>query len=332
MQTTFPEGHEEEPDGATNSPLVSGVLTSPADAMLSHAIARTLEAQPAERARLFARLVREIEDFMRAHPAERPWTCNLHIGTDGSHIFRGGVGHSLVVDPAGRLWRARSYEDFDTTYRFENGTCEIDQLTPRYDQMREYLAGRTIQSERRLLLKTSVFVGTSVDGFIARLDGAFDFLTAGGGERDNGYEEFFASVDVLIVGRNTYDVCLAFPTWPYGPKPVVVLSNRPIPEAPSGSTVERMSGSPADILSAVEARGFRHAYVDGGLTVQSFLRAGLIQRLVITRVPVLIGTGIPLFGPVDADIRLEHVITRQLSGGAVQSEYMVKETNMGAPA
>jgi hypothetical protein len=141
-QTTFPNGHEEERDATAESPLVSGVLTSPADALLSHAIARTLEAQPAERARLFAQLVREIEDFMRAHPAERPWTCNVHIGTDGSHIFRGGVGHSLVVDPAGRLWRARSYEDFDTTYLLENGTCEIAQLTPMYDQMREFLSRR----------------------------------------------------------------------------------------------------------------------------------------------------------------------------------------------
>ena len=106
--------------------------------MLSRAIAQTLEAPPAERADLFARLVRDIEDFMTQHPQERPWTCRLHIGTDGSSIFRGGVGHSLVVDTAGRLWRARSYEDFDTTYRFVGTTCEIDTLTPLYVQMFEY--------------------------------------------------------------------------------------------------------------------------------------------------------------------------------------------------
>lgn len=79
--------------------------------------------------------------FMAAHPEERPWTCTIYTGTDGSSIFRGGVGHSLVVDPEGRLWRARSYEDFETTYRFGDGTCEIDQLTPLYGKMREYLAG-----------------------------------------------------------------------------------------------------------------------------------------------------------------------------------------------
>ena len=75
---------------------------------------------------------------MAAHPVERPWTCKVYDSTDGSAIFRGGVGHSLVVDPAGRLWWARSYEDFDTTHRFTEGSCEIDTLTLLYAQMREY--------------------------------------------------------------------------------------------------------------------------------------------------------------------------------------------------
>jgi dihydrofolate reductase len=172
-------------------------------------------------------------------------------------------------------------------------------------------------------LKTSVFVGASLDGFIARSSGAFDFLSVSGAEQDNGYDEFFATVDALVVGRNTYDVVLTFPTWPYGPKPVFVLSTRPLAPSSRGSSVERLSGTPAEIISILEQRKFEHVYVDGGLTIQRFLRAGLIQQLVITRVPVLIGNGIPLFGPVDADIPLTHVATRQLAGGAVQSEYLV---------
>ncbi|MGZ4779791.1 MAG: hypothetical protein ACXV5L_11375 [Thermoanaerobaculia bacterium] len=107
--------------------------------MLSKAIAQTLRAPAAERAELFSQLVREIEQFMAAHPEERPWTCSTYNGTDRSVIFRGGIGHSLVIDPTGRLWRARSYEDFDTTYRFTDSSCEIDALTPLYSQMREYL-------------------------------------------------------------------------------------------------------------------------------------------------------------------------------------------------
>jgi len=106
--------------------------------MLSTAIGLTLQATPAERPGLFLRLVHDIEVFMAAHPQERPWTCTVFTGTDGSWVFRGGVGHSLVIDPAGRLWRARSYEDFHTTYTITPGSCEIASLTPLYPQMREY--------------------------------------------------------------------------------------------------------------------------------------------------------------------------------------------------
>ena len=118
--------------------LQSGVLTSAADPMLSEAIAQTLRAPAAERAKLFTDLVAKIEIFMAAHPEERPWTCKVYRGTDGSAIFRGGVGHSLVIDRAGRLWRARSHEDFETAYVFNGSIYEIDTLTPIYSQMREY--------------------------------------------------------------------------------------------------------------------------------------------------------------------------------------------------
>jgi hypothetical protein len=123
----------------TEPVLQSFVVTSPADEMLSRAIEAVLRAPVAERAELFGRLVAEIETYMAAHPEERPWTCTRYTGTDGSHIFRGGVGHALVVDPAGRLWRARSYEDFETTYEFHGSDCRIDTLTPIYPQMREYV-------------------------------------------------------------------------------------------------------------------------------------------------------------------------------------------------
>jgi hypothetical protein len=121
-----------------NANLQSGVLSSPADAMLRRAISETLKAPATNRAQLFEQLVRDIESYMTAHPEERPWTCAVYTGTDGSRIFRGGVGHSLVIDRDGRLWRARSYEDFETTYTFSEGTPEIATLTPLFEQMREY--------------------------------------------------------------------------------------------------------------------------------------------------------------------------------------------------
>ena len=171
-------------------------------------------------------------------------------------------------------------------------------------------------------MKASVFVGTSLDGFIARPDGSFDFLPAGGGE-PHGYHEFMATVDALVIGRKTFETVLGFDGWAYDKKPVFVLSSRPIAAAPPGAVVEHMSGAPTDIVSQLEARGIHHIYVDGGITIQRFLQARLIHRLIITRVPVLIGTGIPLFGPLQRDISLTHVGTRQFASGLVQSEYVV---------
>jgi dihydrofolate reductase len=172
-------------------------------------------------------------------------------------------------------------------------------------------------------MTVSVFVGTSVDGFIARPNGALDFLPPGGGE-PHGYDEFIASVDALVIGRNTFEIVLAFPEWPYGDKRVVVLSSRPLDlSALRGGRVEQMTGTPAEIVSKLAASGAQHLYVDGGITIQRFLRAGLVQRLIITRVPVLIGEGIPLFGSLPRDVRLRHVSTQHYPSGLVKSEYQV---------
>lgn len=167
----------------------------------------------------------------------------------------------------------------------------------------------------------------SVDGFLARPDHALDFLDAGGQE-PHGFEEFYASVDVVVIGRKTFEVVLTFGKWFYGSKPVVVLSSRPVDfSSVQGGVVEQMSGEPAEIVKQLKSRGFQHAYIDGGITIQRFLAAGCIDRLVITRVPVLIGAGIPLFGPLPRDINLRHVATRSFTGGLVQTEY-----ELGSPS
>jgi dihydrofolate reductase len=179
-------------------------------------------------------------------------------------------------------------------------------------------------------MKASVFVGTSLDGFIARPNGAFDFLPAGGGE-PHGYDEFIASIDAHVIGRKTYETVLGFRGWPYGRKPVFVLSTRPLRPAPKRALVERMAGEPVDIVARLDARGIAHAYVDGGITIQRFLAAGLIQRIIITRVPVLIGSGIPLFGPLPHDVRLTHVATREYASGLVKSEYRIDRPARAKP-
>jgi dihydrofolate reductase len=169
----------------------------------------------------------------------------------------------------------------------------------------------------------SVFVGASVDGFIARLNDDLDFLPEGGGE-PHGYNEFVASVDAIVIGRKTFEKVLTLGPWPYGDKRVVVLSTRPVDlSGVVGGVVEQMDGPPAEIVSQLAASGAHHLYVDGGITIQGFLRAELIHRLIITRVPVLIGEGVPLFGALPHDIRLRHVATRHYPSGLVQSEYDV---------
>ena len=143
----------------------------------------------------------------------------------------------------------------------------------------------------------------------------------------HGYEEFIASVDTLVVGRHTFETVLGFEGWAYGNKRVVVLSSRPVDLSDAlarGGRVEQMGGPPAEIVSRLEASGAQHLYVDGGITIQRFLGAGLIQRLVVTRVPVLIGEGIPLFGSLPHDVRLRHLATRSYPSGLVQSEYLVE--------
>jgi dihydrofolate reductase len=105
---------------------------------------------------------------------------------------------------------------------------------------------------------------------------------------------------------------------------VVVLSSRSLDlSGVKGGVVEQMAGPPVEIVAQLGARGIRNLYIDGGITIQRFLRAGLIERLIITRVPVLIGEGVPLFGSLPRDIRLHHIVTRHYASGLVQSEYRI---------
>ena len=175
-------------------------------------------------------------------------------------------------------------------------------------------------------MQASVFIATSLDGFIAREDGSVDWLPTpeDAGSEDYGYHDFMNSVDALVMGRNTFELVLSFGAWPYGDKPVIVLTTQPldIPENIS-KTVSVMGGSPSEIVQQLAKRGYNHLYIDGGKTIQDFIREGLIQTLIITKIPVLIGSGLPLFGAIPHDIRLQHIHTRQFDNGIVQSKYQL---------
>jgi dihydrofolate reductase len=167
----------------------------------------------------------------------------------------------------------------------------------------------------------AVFIATSLDGYIARPDGSIDWLTERG-ERagDTGYDEFMASIDTVVVGRNTYERVLTFDSWPYDGKQVEVLSTTLAQDADERVIVHRTLDG---LVETLNDRGARRVYADGGAVIQTFLRAGLLNELTITTAPVLLGAGIRLFGDLDADISLTHNATRTLKAGFTQSDYTI---------
>lgn len=177
-------------------------------------------------------------------------------------------------------------------------------------------------------MKVSVYIASSLDGYIARKDGSLDWLPGAETElehpEDCGYKDFMASVDALLIGRHTFETVLSFGEWQYGEKPVFILSTT-LTSLPKNlpQTVKLTSGSATEIVNDLESAGFRHIYLDGGKTIQTFLKADFVDELIITIIPVLIGDGIPLFGWVREDIRLELASSRTFDSGFVQNHYKI---------
>ena len=177
-----------------------------------------------------------------------------------------------------------------------------------------------------------VFIATSVDGFIARSNGDIDWLTDRPGETpagDSGYDEFFASVDHLLLGRGTYEKVLTFDRWPYADKPVLVLSSRLMPATQSVDAAHSIQvvRTLTEAVAALNEAGAAQVYIDGGKVVQACLAADLVDDLTITRIPVLLGEGIPLFGALPGalpgDIRLETLSAAEIGDGMIQERYAV---------
>ncbi len=168
--------------------------------------------------------------------------------------------------------------------------------------------------------RVSAFLGASLDGFIAEDDGGLGFLKPFERE-DNGYAAFYATVDTLLMGRKTYETVLGFGAWPFADRRVAVLTRSP---RPSRHGERFLSGTPGEVLGLLAAQGARHVYADGGEVVTQFLADGCLDALVVTVVPVVLGTGVRLFARSPGRHRLRLESTRTFESGMVQLRYALE--------
>jgi dihydrofolate reductase len=175
-----------------------------------------------------------------------------------------------------------------------------------------------------MIVKISVYIAASLDGFIARKNGDLDWLPAGeeGGE-DFGYAEFMSTINYIVMGRNTFEKVLTFGEWNYEKK-VIVLTSRDLTIPPElAYKVEALHLPPRQLIHEMERRGANHIYIDGGVTIQHFLRESLVDEMTITTIPILLGEGLPLFGKLEKDVKLELVKSQSFKNGFVQNKYKI---------
>jgi dihydrofolate reductase len=174
--------------------------------------------------------------------------------------------------------------------------------------------------------KNKVFIATTLDGYIADENGGVDWLNAipNPEEGDMGYGALMESIDALLMGRNTFETVCGFDIeWPYQ-KPVFVLSNSlsAIPEKYANHATLVQGTSLTAALENLHAKGFHYLYIDGGKLIQSFLHEDLIDEMTITRIPLLLGKGIPLFGTLEAPLAFSCVRTVKYTDQLVQQHYV----------
>lgn len=180
-----------------------------------------------------------------------------------------------------------------------------------------------------LPMKGSVYIATTVDGKIAGPDGDVSFLDNYQSSElgDMGFADFLASIDVIIMGRKSFEKVMSFgqDMWPYGTTQVMVWSRNDV-EIPDylKQTVSCSKLPPRALFDQLKEQGRKNAYIDGGFTIQSFLNDGLINEMIITQVPLILGEGISLFGKTRRRVNLEHIKTQTYPNGLVKSSYLVK--------
>ncbi|MDH5432661.1 MAG: dihydrofolate reductase family protein [Gammaproteobacteria bacterium] len=176
--------------------------------------------------------------------------------------------------------------------------------------------------------KFIAFCAVSLDGFLARENGKLDWLEASADKEsteDYGYQKFLRAMDCIVMGRNTFEKVASFAQWPYVDKRVIVLSKK-MQQIPSAfeDKISLFSGKVEELVVDLQSRGYKHIYIDGGKTIQSFIRAGVMDELIITQIPILINKGLPLFAEFSHDIKLKLTRSQSYPSGFVQSRYDIE--------
>jgi len=174
-------------------------------------------------------------------------------------------------------------------------------------------------------MKNSIFIATSLDGYIADKNGGIDYLHSipNPDGDDMGYSNFIAGIDAIVMGRTTFETVCSFDIdWPYT-IPVFVLSNTltEIPEPYKGKAY-LARGPLTEVLASIHEQGFHNLYIDGGKTIQSFLQEDLIDEMIITTIPTLLGGGFPLFGDLINPLQFKCAETNLLLKAVVQSRFV----------
>ena len=176
-------------------------------------------------------------------------------------------------------------------------------------------------------MKTVAYLAVSLDGYIADKNGGVDWLNEipNPDQSDFGFAEFMQSVDAIVMGANTFRVVQSSGVWPYE-KPVFVASSS-IKEAPKGyeDQISLVQGEAREILADICELGHKRIYIDGGKLIQNCLQAGILDEIIITHIPIILGSGIPLFVEFENSIHLEHKGTKVIGVGLVKSHYQIKK-------
>lgn len=169
--------------------------------------------------------------------------------------------------------------------------------------------------------KISIYIASSIDGYIARKDGSIDWLESGHvGDEDYGFKKFFDSIDALVLGKNTYETVCSFDEWPYSGKRVIVLSST-LNEVRKEAELYR--GQLVELASILHSQGIKHVWIDGGITVSKFLEAGLVDQITLSIIPIILGSGIPLFNSVNREQSFRLVSSKPFPSGLMQLQYEI---------